>query len=107
VGSGGTSVSAFVQTTLDGSFWFDIASFLFGTVSLTNIFNLVASVAIVGTPLAPVTGALLAQFNGRASARSRGAKPIAARPVRLRTESLMASQQDTLALAASVDPSKL
>jgi len=39
-GSGGTSCSALVQTTLDGSNWIDIASFDFTTASATKHCNL-------------------------------------------------------------------
>lgn len=41
-GSGGASVEALVQTSLDGVAWFDVARFDFGTVSATKIANLSA-----------------------------------------------------------------
>ena len=56
-GSGGTTVDAFLQTSLDGgSNWIDIAQFAFLTTSLRKIHNLNASVAALN--ITPTDAAL-------------------------------------------------
>jgi hypothetical protein len=59
-GSGGTTVSAFVQTTFDGgATWVDAANFSFATASAIKAFNLNANAAVIA-PLTPANGTLTA-----------------------------------------------
>ncbi|ANM12051.1 hypothetical protein [Rhizobium sp. N324] len=59
-GSGGTSVDAYVQTSLDGgATWIDIAEFNFTTSAATKIFNLSALTAKT-TAAVPTDGSLAA-----------------------------------------------
>ena len=59
-GSGGTTVDAYVQTTLDGgATWVDVAQFSFGTSSGAYIFNL-SSATPQTTALVPTNGTLTA-----------------------------------------------
>lgn len=58
-GSSGTSVDAYVQTTLDGSNWFDIANFHFTTSSAFKGFNL-SSLTPVTTQASLVAGSITA-----------------------------------------------
>jgi hypothetical protein len=59
-GSGGTTVDAYVQTSMDGgSTWFDIANFHFTTASGIFVFNL-SSLTPVTTEYTPGSGALTA-----------------------------------------------
>lgn len=57
-GSGGTSVKAYVQTTLDdGLTWVDVASFTFTTSSATKVINL-SGLTPKTTAVTPSDGAL-------------------------------------------------
>ncbi len=57
-GSGGTSLKAYVQTTLDdGATWIDIASFAFTTSSATRVINL-SALTPKTTAVTPTDGAL-------------------------------------------------
>ncbi len=57
-GSGGTSVKAYVQVTLDdGATWVDVACFAFTTASATRVINL-SGLTPKTTPLTPSDGAL-------------------------------------------------
>lgn len=57
-GSGGTKVTAYVQTSLDqGTTWIDIACFTFTTASAVKIFNL-SGLTPKTTEIAPTDGAL-------------------------------------------------
>lgn len=57
-GSGGTTIKAFVQTSLDqGATWVDVACFAFTTAGATKIVNLSAMTPKT-TPAAPTDGAL-------------------------------------------------
>jgi hypothetical protein len=59
-GSGGTTIAAWVQTSLDGgASWVDIASFAFTTASLTSILNISALTPIT-TAYLPTDGTLAA-----------------------------------------------
>jgi hypothetical protein len=59
-GSGGTSVNAYVQTTLDsGATWFDIANFNFLLASAVKISE-VASVTVAAANYTPTDGTLAA-----------------------------------------------
>jgi hypothetical protein len=59
-GSGGATVSAFVQTTLDGgNTWADVANFSFTTSSAISIFNLSNFAAVIAA-ITPTNGALTA-----------------------------------------------
>jgi hypothetical protein len=59
-GSGGTTVSAWVQTTFDGgNTWVDAANFSFTTASAIAIFNLSSAAAVVA-PVTPTSGTLTA-----------------------------------------------
>ncbi len=59
-GSGGTSVDAYLQTTLDGgNTWIDIAQFHFTTASAQSVFNL-SSLTAVTTQYTPTDGTLAA-----------------------------------------------
>jgi hypothetical protein len=51
-GTGGTSTKAYVQTTIDGTNWTDIACFAFTTTDARRIFNLTANTPItsIATP---------------------------------------------------------
>lgn len=52
-GSGGTNVTAYVQTSLDGgTTWTDVAAFQFTTASARKIFNLSSATPVtsIGTP---------------------------------------------------------
>src|SRR5512140_3715087 len=57
-GSGGTSLKAWLQTTLDGGkSWIDIASFAVTTASAKKVVNL-SSLTPVTSPYAPTDGSL-------------------------------------------------
>jgi hypothetical protein len=57
-GSGGASVTAFVQTSLDGgNTWADVACFGFATASKVSIFNLSTTTATT-SPITPTNGTL-------------------------------------------------
>jgi hypothetical protein len=57
-GSGGTSLKAWVQTTLDdGQTWLDIASFAFSTASAVKVINL-SGLSPVTTAITPSDGAM-------------------------------------------------
>lgn len=57
VGTAGTSVKAYIQTSLDqGATWFDIACFAFTTLTATRLMNLSADAALGITT--PTDGAL-------------------------------------------------
>lgn len=57
-GSGGTTATAYVQTSLDGGLsWCDMASFQFTTSSARSVCNLSALTAVT-TPAAPTDGTL-------------------------------------------------
>lgn len=56
-GSGGTSADAWVQTSLDGLTWTDVANFHFTTASARFIFNL-SSLTPVTTEYVPTDGTL-------------------------------------------------
>lgn len=59
-GSGGTTVDAYVQTTIDGGkTWIDIAQFHFATASLSGVYNL-SALTPVTTQYAPTNGTLAA-----------------------------------------------
>jgi hypothetical protein len=59
-GSGGTSVDAYLQTSLDGGItWFDIAEFHFTTSSAIAVYNL-SSLTPVTAQYTPTNGALTA-----------------------------------------------
>jgi hypothetical protein len=59
-GGGGTSVTAFVQTSLDGgNTWADVACFGFTTSSAVKVFNL-STTAAVTSPITPTNGGLTA-----------------------------------------------
>ena len=59
-GSGGTTVSAWVQTSFDGGLtWVDATSFGFTTSSAKSIFNLSGLTAVIA-PITPTDGSLLA-----------------------------------------------
>jgi hypothetical protein len=59
-GSGGTSVTAYVQTSLDlGSTWIDIACFSFTTSSARKVFNLTSRTPQT-TELTPTDGSMTA-----------------------------------------------
>lgn len=59
-GAGGTSVTAYVQTTLDqGQTWIDIAAIGFTTANGTSAFN-VSALDKVTTPISPLTDGSLA-----------------------------------------------
>lgn len=59
-GSGGTSVDAYIQTSIDGgSTWMDVVHCSFTTSSLTNIYNL-SSNTVHTTAVVPTDGALTA-----------------------------------------------
>jgi len=56
-GSGGTSGKVWLQTSLDGSSWIDIANMTFTTASKSRIYNLSADTAFV-TPYTITDGTL-------------------------------------------------
>jgi hypothetical protein len=57
---GGSTVTAFVQTSLDGgATWADVACFGFTTSSAVKVFNL-STTAAVTSPITPTSGALTA-----------------------------------------------
>jgi hypothetical protein len=56
-GSGGTAVSAFVQTSIDGLVWCDIANFTFAGSSQRYVFNL-SSLTPVTSQYTPTDGTL-------------------------------------------------
>lgn len=56
-GSGGTSVKAYVQTTLDGSFWYDIACFAHTTSNIARAMSC-SGMAGVSSPATLTDGAL-------------------------------------------------
>lgn len=57
-GSGGTTVNAYLQTTLDGGVtWIDIANFSFAVASARAVFNLNSQTPIIA-PVTPTDGAL-------------------------------------------------
>jgi hypothetical protein len=57
-GSGGTSATAFVQTSLDGgNTWVDVAAFGFTTASAIKVFNL-STVTATTSPITPTNGTL-------------------------------------------------
>lgn len=57
-GSGGTTVRAYVQTSLDqGTTWIDVACILFGTTSEAEVVNL-SGLTPRTTPAAPTDGSL-------------------------------------------------
>lgn len=57
-GSGGTTVRAYVQVTLDdGQTWIDIACFSFTTASATRVINL-SGLTPITSPVTPADGAL-------------------------------------------------
>jgi hypothetical protein len=59
-GSGGTSVDAYLQTSLDGgSTWCDIANFSFTTASARKIYNLKTNTAVT-TAATPTDGTITA-----------------------------------------------
>lgn len=58
-GSGGTSADAWVQTSLDGVTWVDVANFHFTTASAIFVFNL-SSLTPVTTQYTPTDGTLAA-----------------------------------------------
>lgn len=59
-GGGGSTVTAFLQTSLDGGVtWIDIASFAFTTSSLREIFSLTTATAAIA-PVTPTDGGLVA-----------------------------------------------
>ena len=59
-GSGGTTVSAWVQTSFDGgTTWVDVANFSFTTSSAKAIFNLSGNASVL-TPVTPTDGSLTA-----------------------------------------------
>ena len=59
-GSGGTSATAYVQTSIDdGVTWIDIASLQFTTSSATKVVNLTSGTPIT-TPATPTDGSLTA-----------------------------------------------
>jgi len=59
-GSGGLTVDAWVQTSLDGGgTWCDVANFHFTTSSARTVFNL-SSTSVISTPLAVTDGTLAA-----------------------------------------------
>jgi hypothetical protein len=59
-GGGGATVTAFVQTSLDGgATWADVACFGFTTSSAVKIFNL-STTAAVTSPITPTSGGLSA-----------------------------------------------
>lgn len=60
-GSGGTTVNAYVQTTLDGGLsWFDIMNFSFTTSAATKISAVNTYIAPASQAFAPGSGALTA-----------------------------------------------
>lgn len=59
VASAATSVDAYVQTTIDGVNWIDIAEFQFTTASATKVVNL-SGLSTVTTPTAITSGSLTA-----------------------------------------------
>lgn len=58
-GSGGTTVDAYVQTTLDGSTWIDIAQFHFTTSAAKFVYNLNSQTAVT-SEYTPTDGSLTA-----------------------------------------------
>lgn len=56
-GSGGTTFSAWVQTSIDGVSWIDVYNISGATASLTNLVNL-SSLTPITTPLVPTDGTL-------------------------------------------------
>ena len=56
-GSGGTDCTVYVQTTLDGTNWFDIACFAFTTSSASRLVNL-SGLTPVSSLYTPTDGAL-------------------------------------------------
>jgi hypothetical protein len=59
-GSGGTTVDAYLQTSLDGGLtWIDVAEFHFTTASARYVFNL-SSLTPVTTEYTPTSGSLAA-----------------------------------------------
>jgi hypothetical protein len=58
-GSGGTTVDAWIQTSIDGSFWMDVAQCHGALTNLSQYFNL-HNQATVTTPLALTDGTLAA-----------------------------------------------
>lgn len=58
-GSGGTSIEAWVQTSLDGTNWTDIADFKFTTSAARALYNL-SSATPVTTAYTPTDGSLAA-----------------------------------------------
>jgi hypothetical protein len=59
-GSGGTSVTAYVQTSADGgTTWYDVAAFEFTTSSAVKLFNLRAQTPVTSIAT-PTSGALTA-----------------------------------------------
>ena len=59
VASAATSVDAYVQTTIDGTVWIDIAEFRFTTSSSTVVVNL-SGLSTVTTPAAITSGSMTA-----------------------------------------------
>lgn len=55
--SGGTSVACYVQTTLDGVNWIDIAEFDFTTASAQKVVN-VSGLTAITTPVSVTDGSL-------------------------------------------------
>lgn len=59
-GSGGTTVAAYVQTSLDnGTTWCDVASFSYTTTSGCSIFNPSTTAGVIA-PITPTDGSLTA-----------------------------------------------
>jgi len=59
-GSGGLTIDAWVQTSLDGgSTWCDVCNFHFTTAAARTVFNL-SSTSVISTPLAVTDGTLTA-----------------------------------------------
>lgn len=56
-GAGGTSVDAYLQTSIDGVNWIDIANFHFLTTTASAIYNL-SSLTAKTTAVVPTDGAL-------------------------------------------------
>jgi hypothetical protein len=57
-GSGGTTIKAFVQVTLDaGLTWIDVACFVFGTAGGVKVVNL-SGLTPVSTPFTPTDGGM-------------------------------------------------
>lgn len=60
-GSGGTSVDAYLQTSVDGgATWFDIANFHFTTASAKALFNLSSQTPVTTQFTTPTDGSLTA-----------------------------------------------